>query len=178
MRPKIIGFTGAKTSGKTTAAMALQHSKWLPKKVGIMSFAQTLKGMARLILPREAFLPENKEDVTYGICGRTPRYVMQTLGTEWGREMVGNDLWLEVMRRNLANTTFKTVIVDDVRFNNEAELIIDLGGVIYEIQRVGLESSGDTHASERGVDDRFLKGVIINTGLESLRARMGGFDPL
>ena len=28
--------------------------------------------------------------------GKTPRYLMQTLGTEWGRMMVDGDLWVEL----------------------------------------------------------------------------------
>ena len=30
------------------------------------------------------------------LCGRTPRQALQTLGTEWGRDCIGDDVWVRL----------------------------------------------------------------------------------
>lgn len=132
-----------------------------------MSFAQPLKNMLREILSPEAFYQENKEDSSYGICGRSPRDLMQTLGTEWGRKQVADDIWIEVMRRHLVSTNWKTVIVDDIRFNSEADMLKDLDGEIYLIKREGYSYTHE-HDSEKPIDESYLSGVIVNSSLVEL----------
>ena len=55
------------------------------------------------------------------------------------------------------------VVVTDARFPNEGELIYELGGVVIEIQREGVDTT-DTHASEAGLPDWLIAGVVINDG--------------
>ena len=66
---------------------------------------------------------------------------MQTLGTEWGRELVHPHLWIL-----LANERLKVLrgagigmLISDVRFQNEADWIRSEGGIVLEIRRPELE---------------------------------------
>jgi len=47
----------------------------------------------------------------------TARYLMQTLGTEWGRNLIHEDLWVQAWKRKA--TRAQVVVVDDVRRLNE-----------------------------------------------------------
>jgi hypothetical protein len=163
----IIGFSGFKGSGKSTAARALVDAEF-----NLMSFADPLRVMVRVIL-RDCGLDEyqiqlalkNKEVVIPAI-GVSARHLMQTLGTEWGREHVHPDLWVIAMRHRLASRfdADDDVVFDDVRFENEAALIREFNGVIIHIQRPGF--NGDGHLSERGIAMADGDVVIVNDGAE------------
>lgn len=143
----IIGFTGRKGSGKTAASLALQDNGFR-----LLSFASTIKKMANVLL-RDAGLTDidiahagdHKEDVL-PVIGVSYRNLLQTLGTEWGRSLVHENIWCKVARKML-ESTLGDVVFDDVRFANEAELIRSMGGVIIHIHRPDLDSD-DEHVSE------------------------------
>jgi len=69
----------------------------------------------------------------------TPRYVLQTLGTEWGRETVDDAIWIKYAVRRataiLAVTGHKYVVITDCRFENEATLSKQLGATIWRVKR-------------------------------------------
>lgn len=82
---------------------------------------------------------------------------MQTLGSEWGRQLIGPDLWVDAWRDVAAR--YQRVVVDDVRFVNEAA-IAAFGGRLYVLRRLGLVATD--HESERhrlNVD-----GIVRNDG--------------
>lgn len=76
---------------------------------------------------------------------------MQTLGTEWGRVQINNDLWVMAARKSLERCEDNLIVFDDVRFENEASMIRELGGLIIHIDRGDLVT--DEHASEQGIAD-------------------------
>jgi len=94
------------------------------------------------------------------LCGTTPRKAMQTLGTEWGRDMIHPDFWVRVWENQIralwgreARTstnphTTTGIVVDDLRFENEEKAIRKLGGKIIRVSRPDIDLSDD-HASER-----------------------------
>lgn len=56
----------------------------------------------------------------YGVSLKTsPRRVMQLLGTECGRNLLGEDFWIKRLRDNVNAPAIE--LVPDVRFQNEAE---------------------------------------------------------
>jgi hypothetical protein len=73
---------------------------------------------------------------------------MQTLGTEWGRGWIHEDLWVELWRKHVGYhlSIGGKVVVDDSRFPNEAKAVHALGGKLIRIRREGLQTG--THVSE------------------------------
>lgn len=150
---RLIGIAGKARSGKDTAA------KYLLNKLGgdwsTASFADPMKAMLNAIdvdtSDEAKGLPGNQ----YGV---STRHMLQTLGTEWGRNLIADDFWLTVFESMNAG---RCLIVPDVRFENEAELIREHGVLICIEGRGGIEGG---HISERKLqyDDRDI--YIDNRG--------------
>src|SRR5690606_29421122 len=90
-----------------------------------------------------------KEEPCPLLQGKTPRHAMQTLGTQWGRDCIGEDFWVNLWRY-AANDVLELggrVVTDDCRFPNEAEAVRRMGGDIYRL--VGRGGISGTHESER-----------------------------
>src|SRR5690606_24735571 len=87
------------------------------------------------------------------VFGASPRKMMQTLGTDWGRQMIGEDIWVKAFARINAG---KQVVVPDVRFENEADIVRANGILIHLVGRGGIE--GD-HVSENKLP--FKEGDIV-----------------
>jgi len=159
----VIAFTGLAQAGKTTAANFLVDLGW--QKI---SFASPLKRMMAVLTgetDKNARPPE--------LCGKSVRECYQSLGTEWGRKLVGEDIWLRAAKRQMISAikNGEHVVCDDVRFDNEAELVHRIGGVVLEIRREGLDQMA--HESERGVSPLVLDASLSNDGdLEKLRAAL------
>ncbi len=154
-RRPLIGLTGKAGCGKDTAAAALTEYRR-------ESFAGPLKSMlcAAGILTRAQIEDRELKEKTLDWCDRSPRQLMQTLGTEWGRAQ-DPDFWVKLAERNLRD---EPTVFTDVRFENEADFIRRNGGLVIHIQR-GEVSPVSAHVSECGVrynDD--CDAWIINNG--------------
>ena len=146
MMTALLGITGKAGSGKSTAAQVLIDAGWVRIK-----FADPLKDMLRAIGLTEDQIEGHLKEVPCDLLqGKTPRWAMQTLGTEWGRNSIGERFWLDIARRKiaLAMAAGLSVVVDDVRFENEAQVIRELGGLVLGISRNVNVSGG--HVSENG----------------------------
>jgi hypothetical protein len=94
--------------------------------------------------------------------GKSPRQLLQTLGTDWGRDMVSRDVWLKIGARRIQSGY--RVVVRDVRFDDEAEMIReDFGGVIWEVTRPGAATCA-SHVSEAGISRRLIDRTLVNGG--------------
>jgi hypothetical protein len=73
---------------------------------------------------------------------------MQRLGTEFGRELIHPNLWVDTEMDHIAG--WPKVVFDDARFPNEVDAIRAAGGLLIEIVRPGYTAPGiDTkHESE------------------------------
>jgi hypothetical protein len=90
---------------------------------------------------------------------------MQRMGTEFGREMVHPELWVRRCMNEVAGYTRRAVpvVISDVRFENEARVIRDQGGVIVHVRR-GVSVSTDTHVSETPLPVLFGDLLVHNNG--------------
>ena len=109
------------------------------------------------------------KDNQYGDPIRTsPRHMMQTLGTDWGRNMVHQNLWVDVTRARLARyvRADADVVIDDCRFPNEAEMILGddrWKGSVIQVVRPGVEATLQ-HASEGALKGFPFTATIVNDG--------------
>lgn len=142
--PPIIGLTGFMKSGKSTAANILVERYGYTR----YRFAGLLKEMLKALgLTAEEIDGSLKEKPCALLGGKTPRHAMITLGTEWGRNLIDGDLWVRAFFRSIEGKGL--VVVDDVRFPNEADAIFVRGGLIWRIER-GNAPLNSLHASEAG----------------------------
>lgn len=147
-KPRLIALTGPKGVGKST------YAKFMAGENGVvLSFATPLKTMLRTIAD-DAYIYGAKKNEVIPHLGVTGRYCLQTLGTEWGRMTVNKDIWVNCMRNKLTKALFDEyhpVIIDDLRFENEAKLVHELDGEVWELDRKNFAPELDCHVSEAGV---------------------------
>lgn len=140
---KLIGLVGYAGTGKTTAAEYLEQTYGFER----VRFAGPMKNMMRALgLTEREIEGDGKEQPCAVLCGKTPRYAMQLIGTEWGRHLIGSDIWVNAWKRNVLGRD--RVVVEDCRFPNEERAIRDLGGTIWRIARKGHEEPPFMHESE------------------------------
>jgi hypothetical protein len=149
---KLIGVTGFARAGKDTVGSILTREQDYVR----FAFADPIKKMVADMLEMSLHrLEELKDHQLNHLDGLTPRYLMQTLGTEWGRDMIHKDLWVRLLREKIvlhADLEPSTnIVVTDVRFPEEVAMIRELGGSIWKVVR---ETEGPVmpHESEAYVD--------------------------
>lgn len=203
---RIIGLMGQARAGKDTIA------EYLAKKHGVVriGLADPMKRFCKEIFDfsdeqlygdkRDAFdiryprfnklesgLPVSRKNLT-------PRYALQTLGTEWGRDCYEN-VWIDYgirvakellhgysrydVKTGLEITEKDTgicpgVAFSDLRFINEFDAVQKAGGLMVRVYRPMLAELGgvSNHASEeqqKGIPDSDFDVIITNDGtLEEL----------
>lgn len=149
---RLIGIAGPARAGKDTLASYLLDN--LSDDWTRSSFADPIKAMLCAIGVDCSDDAKAVIDDSYGV---TPRHMMQTLGTEWGRHMIDGDIWVKAFARMNAG---KCVIVPDVRFENEAELVREHGVLIHLVGRGGIDGN---HASENALEFKAGDVVIDNS---------------
>lgn len=111
----------------------------------------------------------------------SPRWALQTLGSEWGRSCY-KDIWIDYGIRSAAHAwdvERRPVIITDARFKNEAQKIHDAGGEVWKIIRPGAGAQGGVanHPSEVEQDSIAPDLTIDNSGslddLEKLLFKLG-----
>ena len=149
--PTLIGLCAPYPhAGKSTLAENLSRA-WNYER---MAFAEPLTWMLEIVTCFRGANDAPKEDPCPALWGHSPRDLKRTLGTEWGRNMVHPDIWLDIMRDRIASQDgiYDGVVIDDVRFDNEAEYIKRAGGVIIRLERPEADGEvGLTHASDKSL---------------------------
>lgn len=89
------------------------------------------------------------------------RGLMQRMGTEVGREMFGEDFWVQQAFKQIPDGA--NVVFADVRYKNEAYAIESAGGEAWRIDRNGVVAAND-HTSEHDLDGHEFEHHITNNG--------------
>lgn len=144
MNKRIIGITGLAGSGKDTIGDIItnNYSNWEK-----MSFASHLKdvtallfGMDRKMLagetPEDRAKREQPDEFWSKKMGKdfTPRYALQFLGTNLLRNKLHQNIWVDCLERKILNSK-KNIVITDVRFPNEINMIKSIGGEIWRVER-------------------------------------------
>ena len=171
----LIGLMGIKKSGKDTCADYLVTKYGFIKK----SFADALKrACAEFFLFTDEQLygtQEQKETPDPRWFGYTPRLAMQYVGTDLLRDNLDKimpglgkrvfthrfDLWYKDEMKKNPNLS---IVIADVRFQNEVDFIQSLGGYVIKINRPNVLTN-DVHPSEMELQSiTSYNDVIENTG--------------
>ena len=169
---KIIGlYSPVPRSGKTTIAKELElNSDYNFQRV---SCADPIRELGVLLLEMlghpqriavDAFR-HCKETPMASLGGHTPRHLLQTLGQEWGRTHIREDLWAKIMEHKIFDLTQDgiDVVVDDIRYENEADAIRRLGGKVVKVFRPSaIESYKGDHGSEGNLESTGKINHVIN----------------
>ena len=163
----IIGLSGYARSGKDTIADYLVENHGFvklsfatPMRESLYRLNPDIRDMTGLVYGfQQAVNLFGWEDMkTY-----FPAYrgLMQRMGTEVGREMFGDDFWVEQGLKQV--TPGANVVFSDVRYRNEALAIQKSSGELWRIERPGVKAAND-HTSENDLDDYKFDHSIMNYG--------------
>ncbi len=147
---RLVALAGPAGVGKTTIAEQLT----LTYNFKVVSFAGALKqSLVALtgLTPSHFNKMELKEKQIPGL-DYSPRTLMQKFGTEFVRDMVHPNFWVWRMKNTIDKEQKYDIIIDDVRFNNEAKFIRDYGGLLIHLDRDFESPTVHTdHVSEKPV---------------------------
>lgn len=170
---KIIGICGKKFNGKDTIA------DYLVKKYGYtkISLSDPLKYAIKEIFnfSDEQLWGNKKEDID-PFWKVTPREVLQLIGTDCFRDIfgkkfphIGDNIWVLSLQLNidkLINSGVRKIVVPDIRFPNESELLKKYNGAIVRVNRIFHEKFiSDSHISENSIDHIIPDYVILNNSI-------------
>lgn len=166
----LIGLAAKARCGKDTVAGYLGRSAGIAQ----YAFAYPLKrGVQEMFgLTDEQTWNDSLKEVVIPEYGKSPRQLFQLAGTEFGRQMVAQDVWvrrakveIEERRRESALTTsiVNGMVITDIRFENEAAMIREQGGTVWHIERHGAPQI-NAHSSEDGVVKHPTDIVLLNDG--------------
>src|SRR3972149_7334744 len=183
--PQIIGITGCKFNGKDTMA------DYIVKKYGYekMSVADPLKNICKILFGfNDEQLYGSKKEVVDDRWGVTPRDMLQYIGTDMFRKMMGKKIpelnkndeggfWVKCLTEQIkiklkTNPSCK-IIIPDIRFQNELDAIKKLNNnLIIRIKRPSIINK-DFHESEKNIDTFKVDCEILNdTTLDELYTKI------
>lgn len=155
MSGKLIGLIGYKGSGKSTLTDEALYT-WDGVRAIRMGFADPMHNMIEALGVPAAILNDKKrwDEPLELLCGKTTRHAVVTIGTEWGRNCIGEEIWTRIaIHRSNKLRAFegKNVIIDNVRFPIEANAIRERGGILIAFKRpmIALDTA---HESEQHIE--------------------------
>lgn len=155
----LIGVLGPAGSGKSMVA------NYLVERYGARRFS--LAGPLKEIAIRafdftdeQVYGTQAQKEAVDPRYGQSPRWFLQRLGTEGIRSVFGEDVWVNLLMRSVAEARVPLAVCDDVRFVNEAKIIkgwypskcagdVTIAGQVWRLESPWRETTADaSHASE------------------------------
>lgn len=173
---RLIGLSGYARSGKDEAAAVLMKYYNFERR----AFADKLREFLYRLDPplvgwyhapadqvvsevtlRDVIDNEGWDGYKEGRFSDLIRGMLQRLGTECGRELISDNIWVNAALKGLDSES--KVVMTDARFPNEAQAIVDLGGEVWRINRTGVGPI-NMHPSETSLDNWTFDVTIDNDG--------------
>ena len=174
----IIGITGKKFNGKDTVSDYIV-SKYKFTKI---AYAEPLKEVCRNLFNfNDDQLYGNKKEDIDPFWNITPRHAFQFIGTDMIRNNanklisgINNNFWVKCLEKRILDLNsrgIKNIIISDIRFINEADIVKHLNGKIIKVCR-NIDNN-DTHISELEINNINEDILIENNGsLEELYSKI------
>jgi hypothetical protein len=186
--PRLVVLSGRAGHGKDAVAGLLEHGHGFSR----LAFAAPLKdGLAALFgIPRAHFDDTELKERAVEPWGRSPRELMQWLGTDVLRAEVDDQFFLARMEISLDELMARgrDIVVSDCRFDNEARFLVGRAAAraySFDVCRVDagdrlgkraavLRGATAAHITEAGLDPALVTRVVDNNGtFAELEARAG-----
>jgi hypothetical protein len=153
MIKRIVAFTGYAQSGKDTAAAMLWDKGYEQYRFALKIY-EMLAVMMDVTVEKVNEMKVNNECIPGTLC--TVRSALQTLGSEWGRDLVDENVWVILLNNRIVNKMDTLVVIPDLRFINEVQELTRfalLNG--FDLDIVGIERDSSQpqthHQSEMGI---------------------------
>lgn len=195
----LVALAGKARVGKDTVGSHLAREYGFQRYY----FAKPLKDMlGALGFPEENYQTTEQKEAEIPELGRSYRHLAQTLGTEWGRYKVHNEIWVKMAARawrilqeevaydatvgdGFVRHTCPGMVVTDCRFGNEAAWVREAGGVVIHVignGQMGMSEAAKAHESEAGLPfhegDKLLFNHYDRPTNETMRALRASVDAL
>jgi hypothetical protein len=175
--PQYIGLHGFAGAGKDSVAKVLEHYGYTR-----IAFADVLREALYVLNPIVLYSPDAEGDLrVQDIVDNSGwdtakreyeeiRRLLQVLGTEVGREMISQNVWVDSVFKKLEED--KKYVFTDVRFVNEHHAIDSRLGLLIKVDRPGVGPVND-HKSDKGLPGEWFDAKIVNDGtLEDLNTKV------
>lgn len=158
--PNLIGLAGGPGAGKTTAADLLaMHHDFLS-----YAFADALRDFTYATDPawRMAFDLVGYDEAKAKVEGFRERLIENG---EAARNYISPNVWVDALEERivpLINDGY-SVVISDVRYPNEADLVRDWGGIVVGIDRPGTKLEGHAFPVMMSADEYILNdGTLVD----------------
>lgn len=147
----IIGLAGKVGAGKTTIAKMMEERDGFVIRTYAYPLKKSLSALTGLSM--NYFTDIKLKEIPLDVIGKSPRQLMQLMGTEFVRDLVHKDFWTHRMAQTLNNMDSTVdVVIDDCRFENETALVRSMGGTVVHLLRdYGQVTTHMSHVSENSL---------------------------
>lgn len=173
----IVAISGYAGAGKSTAADCFDNYQRI-------SFAAPIKRILSMVyhLPIEHFYDNALKMLpNENLNGLTPRRALQLIGTEGFRNLIDVATWSKHFEREAnmimsRNQNLSGIVVDDLRFLDELEMLQHHGATIVYIENPNVSKAFD-HQSENELEQIKLRSNIVlnNSTINDLHQKLLAF---
>lgn len=166
----LIGIVGHMNSGKSLLTTFLTESCDTEEYI----MAGTLKEIAVLFgfNRQHVYGTQKEKQIIDPLWGVSPREFLQKFGTDICRDIMPvmfpcmkKNIWLQIFCNYYKSfPKEKTLVISDVRFQDEAECVRKLGGVLIRIKRDVADNVEHIHRSEQEINQIACDLIIDNNG--------------